>query len=301
MPQRSNLFQRLVLVLHEALAPEWNVTESKMLLDRASGELREVDIVASKLVMGHEMLLCIECRDHGRPADVTWVDSMAQKHTDLPTSKLVLWSSSGFTRGAKAKAGARKIDIVSQANATEHKWAFLARKLIGGKVQYLQPKFAGFVDVLRPGGSFHRFEDVRGMNLHDRDGRVTVSMDAMLQHVEGDKRVASVLLDHAPDGSGNFWINIDLPHELFAFLDGVLCRTHRIGFGIVTQTGHAPLQSRSAVHEDKVVTLASAELPAATLEVLFEETESGSRQVRNVMRPKPVGKLSKKPPKSPPR
>lgn len=139
MPQRSNPFQRLALFVHKALEPEWTVAESAMLTDSITGEQREVDIVASKTVAGHKIVLSIECRDHGRPADVQWVESAATKHGHLPTSKLVLWSRSGFTKQALIKAKALKIDTVSQANATSPIWASLARDLVGGYVDYVVP------------------------------------------------------------------------------------------------------------------------------------------------------------------
>ena len=46
MPQRSNDFQQFVRDLERLLAPQGaTVTESKMVLDRRTGRMREVDIV----------------------------------------------------------------------------------------------------------------------------------------------------------------------------------------------------------------------------------------------------------------
>src|SRR5438067_1390435 len=84
MPARSNLFQRLVLEVHRELGPGWAVTESRQLKDAVTGEPREVDIVAEAAVGGYPLLLCIEVRDRGRPADVTWLEALAKKHDHLP-------------------------------------------------------------------------------------------------------------------------------------------------------------------------------------------------------------------------
>src|SRR5664279_2042823 len=117
MPRRSNPFQRLAALVHQRLGENWKVGESHMFTDLITGELREVDIVAQCTVATYSIFLSIECRDHARPADVLWIEGVAKKHEHLPTSKLVLWSRSGFTKGALVKAKALKIDAISHADA----------------------------------------------------------------------------------------------------------------------------------------------------------------------------------------
>ena len=135
MPKRTNAFQELVAVIHSNLGNGWIVTESMLLQDGITGEMREVDVVAKATVADYDLFISIECRDHRRPADVTWVEGMAKKHESLSTSKLALWSKSGFTKAAIVKAAALKIDTVSQTNAATTDWATLARDLIGGHTQ----------------------------------------------------------------------------------------------------------------------------------------------------------------------
>ena len=53
---------------------------------------------------GHPVIVCVECRDHKRPSDVSWVDAMKTKHDRLPTNALILVSRSGFTQEARAVA-----------------------------------------------------------------------------------------------------------------------------------------------------------------------------------------------------
>ena len=129
MPKRTNPFQQLAAIIHSRLGNGWNITESLFLTDSITGEMREVDVVAKATVGAYDIYISVECRDHKRPADVTWIESMAKKHESLSTSKLVLWSRSGFTKAAIAKATALKIDTVSQANAASTDWATLARTL----------------------------------------------------------------------------------------------------------------------------------------------------------------------------
>ena len=100
MPKRSNDFQKLVFLVKKHVAAGATVTESKFLRDRITGKNREVDVCIESTVGGHEILVSIECRDRGRPADVGWVEEMKTKHERLPTDRIVLFSKSGFTKEA---------------------------------------------------------------------------------------------------------------------------------------------------------------------------------------------------------
>jgi hypothetical protein len=75
MPKRTNEFQRLIAAIETNLAPLGAVvTESKLVKDVHSGTEREIDIAIESTVGPHPVLIAIECRDHGRPADVQWID-----------------------------------------------------------------------------------------------------------------------------------------------------------------------------------------------------------------------------------
>jgi hypothetical protein len=101
MPKRSNDFQRLVYLVRVNLAEGATVTESKMMRDRLTKRFREVDVVIEGRVGGQEVVVSVECRDHRRVADVTWVDLMKAKHDRLDTNALILASRSGFTPEAR--------------------------------------------------------------------------------------------------------------------------------------------------------------------------------------------------------
>ncbi len=101
MPKRTNDFQRLVYLVRVNLADGATVTESKMLKDRITGAMREVDICIEGSVGGQHVIVSVECRDHQRVADVTWVEQMKTKHDRLPTNALLLASRAGFTTEAR--------------------------------------------------------------------------------------------------------------------------------------------------------------------------------------------------------
>lgn len=120
MPKRSNDFQRLVYLVRLNLADGATVTESKMMRDRLPRSYREVDIVIEGKVGSQPVVVCVECRDHKRVADVGWIDAMKAKHDRLETNVLLLASSAGFTKEATAvgvKYGIELFTLESQDTA----------------------------------------------------------------------------------------------------------------------------------------------------------------------------------------
>lgn len=113
MPKRSNDFQKLIYLVRTNLADGATVTESKMMRDRLTKRFREVDVVIEGKVGSHAVVVCIECRDHRRVADVAWVEQMKAKHERLATNALLLASRSGFTSEAARVAGCFGIEVFS--------------------------------------------------------------------------------------------------------------------------------------------------------------------------------------------
>ncbi|MEV5561179.1 hypothetical protein AB0L44_46735 [Nonomuraea wenchangensis] len=113
MPARSNDFQAVVYFIKKNLAADATVTESAQLRDRVTGQLREVDVVVAGHIVGHPMLIGIECRGRSRKDAVSWVEEMRAKHDDLPTDRLVLVSASGFSKAAVVKAQHYGIETVT--------------------------------------------------------------------------------------------------------------------------------------------------------------------------------------------
>jgi hypothetical protein len=71
-----------------------------MLNDLVSGDPVEVDVCVEGKLGGEQILVCIECRDHSRKADVNWVHQQKARHDRLPTNALILAHSKGFSQGA---------------------------------------------------------------------------------------------------------------------------------------------------------------------------------------------------------
>ena len=113
MPKRTNALQKAIKLVEEYKGNFLNLQESAMLQDRDTGIDREVDIFLDGEINGHSIKVAIEVKDRKRPADTPWVEEMISKHNSLPTDKLILVSSSGFSKSARKKAvirGAIPID-----------------------------------------------------------------------------------------------------------------------------------------------------------------------------------------------
>src|SRR5687768_11948845 len=100
MPKRSNKFQRLVLMLQRQLADaSVAVFESKMLVDRISGDEAEVDIAIETTVNGIRFSVGFEVRDTARKIDRNGAIAIQGKYSNL-VDKTVVVSRTGFTRAA---------------------------------------------------------------------------------------------------------------------------------------------------------------------------------------------------------
>jgi len=151
MPKRSNRFQSLITVINHCLAPTSSVEESALLIDKITGEKREVDICIRANAEPYPVLICLEVIDHRRRATTLWVEQMHSKHSSLGTNKLVLVSRAGFALPAIKKAAFYGIEAVTIKNALKTDWD-LALKLIGEGV------FAMYNLQLRCEAVFEPFE-----------------------------------------------------------------------------------------------------------------------------------------------
>ena len=120
MPKRSNDFQRLIYLVRLNLSEGAKVSESKMMRDRLTKRFREVDVVVEGKVGSQRVFVSIECRDHQRVADVSWVDAMKAKHDRLDTNVLLLASRSGFTTEARDVASKYGIEVFTLEDIDDH-------------------------------------------------------------------------------------------------------------------------------------------------------------------------------------
>ncbi|MBV1718648.1 MAG: hypothetical protein KMY51_01430 [Desulfomicrobium sp.] len=235
-------------------------------------EDREIDIVGITTVHGYEIVLSIECRDHARPADVTWVEGMAKKHEHLPTSKLVLWSRSGFTKAAHRKAAALKIDTVLQGEIEDKKWAEIALAFVNGMFKYVEPKFSAFVDVEVNEGMHERFQPCDHFSFGTKKLSAKQNIGALLPAIYGMPEIRTIVLDNAPEGESNFYVEWKFPDEIYVWnQEKRVGRLFRLGIEIKTSTEASSLEVRSTVRNEVVYTVATAATQRGEIDLLVKE------------------------------
>ena len=129
MPARTNDFQKLIFLIEQQLAPHGAVVrESVLLTDHRTGDGREIDIMIEIQSGVHPFKMAIECIGHSRPAPVTWIEQIQQKHADIPIHKTILVSRSGFSRAARLKATALDMEAISLREALSADWAVIPNR-----------------------------------------------------------------------------------------------------------------------------------------------------------------------------
>lgn len=280
MPARSNTYQRLVAAIHAQLGPEWAVTESRFLKDLRTGQPREVDVVVEGRVGGYPLLIGIEARDRGRVADVNWVEAMAQKHADLSTDKLVLWSPTGFSKNATAKAKSLGLIAITTKTLDAAPWATIAQRFSGGSMKWVRPTFELSVDVYLPSGEAVRWPATRDTVISERSTGAKITFGTILAQVETSSEVRTAMLDHAPAGTADFHAVFQPPTECEVIgPSGETGILKRALIGVKTNCEIVPVTLRTIVHDKVATSLGELPVSDGTIRVLVREPEQGASAV----------------------
>ena len=119
VPRTTTDFQTRITLLVQTLGED-RATPSAMVRSKVPGiPKREVDIRVEAEVDGVPFYIGIEVSESkSRPKSVEWVERMYGKHDHLATSKLILVSSSGFSKGALRLAEHYGIDAITPEEVT---------------------------------------------------------------------------------------------------------------------------------------------------------------------------------------
>lgn len=82
-----------------------------MLVNRVTGEEREVDVVIRSTIAGQSVTIGIEATM--RKSDSPWVEQTIGKHVDLPTDRLVLVAEKGFSKPARRYAEHKSVALIA--------------------------------------------------------------------------------------------------------------------------------------------------------------------------------------------
>jgi hypothetical protein len=108
-PKLSDLFEQRIHRIHELIEGfDAEVTWNDRIVDPDQpSRRRQIDITVKR----HDRLTLIECRLHGSPQDVKWIEELIGRRQSLGAHEVIAVSASGFTKGAVAKASRYNILI----------------------------------------------------------------------------------------------------------------------------------------------------------------------------------------------
>src|ERR1035438_2870645 len=116
-------FERVVHDIHSQFAPEGaTVTMDDKIVGSESGVERQIDVSIRVNIAGYDILIVIECKDQGRPIDLTEMGSFTSLVKDVNANKGVMISSSGYTEAALNMAKARSIEIRTYVDTESTDW-----------------------------------------------------------------------------------------------------------------------------------------------------------------------------------
>ena len=262
----------MVLTLQSAIQADGTVQESRSLIDRDTGQPREVDVVVESAVGPYRLLLCFECTSGVRPADVGWVEKMHAKHSSLPTNKLFLVSQSGFTAQAEHKARHLNHVVCSLTSAGECDWATLVKDCRQVFLQDLRASVIPFV-----GDAFQGHQ----LQLDDRVRRakcgVNVSVSEVIDTLLSHPRVGEAAIKKAASTEGNGTIlRIEVAPGLEAFtVDGCRMSIDRLSVAVVFKLSSREICLTPGFMDDHCVAFGGAKTETGWIHVTIIQAQGG--------------------------
>lgn len=105
-------FEKLIARIEHALSPSGAIVKSPdFILDKATGEQREVDASIRYTIGSTSILITIECRRRGSSQDVTWIEQLIRKKSDIGAAVTIAVSLKGFSKAAIKKAAVYGIEV----------------------------------------------------------------------------------------------------------------------------------------------------------------------------------------------
>ena len=116
-------YQKLAADIYADLEENATVTHDDRIRGLESGIDRQIDVSIRTAVAGHEILIIVQAKDLGRPADVNVVGEFQAVIEDVRAAKGVLICSGGFTSTAIEYGRKLSIDLCTAHDAKHRKWA----------------------------------------------------------------------------------------------------------------------------------------------------------------------------------
>ncbi len=113
-------FERLAAQLEAVLGPVGaRVKSPDRILDKITGQSREVDASIRMKAGSTDLLVTLECRERTRLADTTWIEQLATKRHHIGANQTIAVSSKGFSAPAIRAATMHGIELRMISDLTE--------------------------------------------------------------------------------------------------------------------------------------------------------------------------------------
>jgi hypothetical protein len=173
--EKGRLLEHLVRLLETGLADrDCTIICRHHLIDKTTGQPREVDIYISAQLGGRLHETVIECRHHRAKVDVSYVDQVVSKRADIGSPKVCIVSRSGFTKPALAKAERHGIITSTVTETEDPRWC---NWLVGASFVELTPNFEvqRWAPIYASAGEFTITDELRNSTFetlvfHDKEG-----------------------------------------------------------------------------------------------------------------------------------
>ncbi len=166
-------YQKLVAAIYADLEPHATVTHDDKILGCESGIERQIDVSIRTSIAGHDILVIVQAKELGRPADLNVVGEFQSVIRDVQAAKGVLICSGGYTGTALEYARKLNIDLCTAHDAQHRRWA------IDLKIPLLWIEREGPVDLVmelvpdQPNAEEIMLNDDYGSWLTSTDGGTT--------------------------------------------------------------------------------------------------------------------------------
>jgi hypothetical protein len=194
----------------------------------------------------------------------------------------------GFTRDALEVAKFHGVTCISPQNEDDVDWARLGKELKDGFVKHVIPKYHAFIDCEGADGEKFRIEaDAVNVDILDGQGAILGSSHIIFDQMKSHPMVGTTLLDHARPDYGDFYLERPPQGEWYATdREGKQGKIFRFGLGVKATVEEGKISTASALHTDKLFTLASSDLNSGTLEITIEETAGSDPRISGAHIPK---------------
>lgn len=255
MPARSNEYQKLVMLINKSLAAAGaRVTESAMLHDPEAGCDREIDILVRSTVLGHEILIGIECTTVAKPVEVRILESFREKHRKVGINKTVVVSKKGFTKSAKEYARKNHIKLLTFEAAGREKWSkifepFRSMSIYGRSYRLTNLAIFAGEEFANLGFVFDNFAQVLWRNAFVP---VQEFCAELWRDSDVSKSQAKLLRENELNGQGEPWVEVEFDlQKAFVFRDrnGVKIHPDSLSFKMTYVSNYQGLNAREVEYD----------------------------------------------------